>query len=66
MNHDDMQVIILRMPVTLDIWNWLKEKGADDPFGPYTAEQMALRVILDAIDCDRLSSPFEDDPDIPF
>lgn len=59
--------IVLRIPVSRDIWEWLREKGSLDPFGPYSAEQMALRVILDAIDCDRLASAFDDeDLEVPF
>lgn len=68
MTRDRIEVpIVLRIPVSWDIWVWLREKGAIDPFGPYSAEQMALRVILDAIDCDRLPGPpDEDDDGIPF
>lgn len=64
MIHDAVPVV-LRVPVSRAVWTWLNEKGEADPFGPFTAEEMAARLILEAIDFDRLCDP-ADDPDIPF
>lgn len=61
--------VVLRVAVSLPVWVWLKERGALDPFGPLSAEEMARQLILEAIDLDLLSSPFddyEDDLEIPF